>query len=962
MFSSLVLLGLVVGSVQDPPQEKQPPPKMDEMKEHHLPKVTAMPASVRMDAYQKRLQMERESIFQGIKWRSVGSEFQGSRVVDVESPMSEPRTLYIAYATGGLWRTEDDGITWKSLFDNESSFAIGDIDVTEDGQTIWVGTGENNSARTHYSGTGVFKSTDRGESWQHMGLEGTGHIGRIVIHPDNPEVVIVAALGLQYSEGEEQGIYKTTNGGRSWKKVAYVDEWTGFVDLVMMPGDPDTLFAAAWHISRRPWNILEGGKGSAVYRSNDGGDTWDMVRALPHNAQVGRTGLAVTPDDPDVVYVYMDNYDGNAGTMWVDDRVASGKLTPWRFFRLNDDLLKEVSEEELEDFLDRRLPEDSDVEEVVKQIKDGELNHGDVAGLLLERNENIFNLRPYNYQIWKTDDKGATWVATAPSVGDQMNYYTGRITVNPANDEEIVIMGNGNLRSTDSGRSFVRMSNRNHVDKHVYWYDPRNPDRQIDGNDGGPYLSMDGGETWRHLNNIPVGQYTTIAVDNKDPYNIYGGLQDNGTKKGPSNYVPGRDPITRWTTVGGGDGSMIAVDPRDDGEVIYTASQFGNHRFFNQATGERRAVRPSGQNLRFNWISPIRISPHHPDILYIGSQYVHRSFDQGRTWETISPDLTKELPRGDVPFSTLTALDESPFKFGVIYVGADDGSVKMTKDGGVTWENIATPATERWVTRIVASQHDAGTVYVTQNGYRQDEWTAYVWKSTDYGMTWQSIADGLPYEPVNTIREDPNDENVLYVGTDLGVFVSLDGGESWLSYGSGMPRAPVHDLVIQERESDMIVGTHSQSVWVIDTEPIADATEEVRAKELHVWEVRNMSGSSRWGKDRRAVYDKREPNEPMLEGRFWSKSRGKAKVQILDSEDKVVKEIEVDVVPGFNFYEIGMQLKPRSSSAPNKIDDPKTLEVALADPYPRPEYVPKGEYKLQVTMGDEKESVEFKVR
>lgn len=931
------------------------------MKQQNLPTVRPMPASVRLQAYDQRLRMEKESIFQSVPWRSVGSEIQGGRVVDVESPLSEPLTLYIAYATGGLWRTEDDGTTWTSLFDQYSSFAIGDLAVTPDGQTLWLGTGENNAARTHYTGTGVFKSTDRGATWQHMGLADTLHIGRIVIDPKNANTVFVAATGGQYSEGPDRGVYKTTDGGKTWKKVLYVNEYAGAIDLVMKPNDPKVLYAALWGRSRRAWNIVESGPGGGIYKSTDAGENWTLIKDLPTEYAAGRAGLAVSPADPNRVYVYMDTYQGDPDTQWDDERVPDGDLTVWRLWRMGDDLLKQVPEDKLREFLRSRLPNGANTDDVVSRVKAGTLGVVELGNMMLQRNPNVFALRQTLYRVYVSKDNGRTWAAK-PAVGDQMNYYTGRISADPKDADTIYTTGNRNMVSTDGGDSFSFLNNRNHVDKHVLWIDPRNSDRIIDGNDGGPYLSMDRGKSWRHLNTISVGQFTTIAVDTKTPYRILGGMQDNGTKRGPSNYRPGFSDLTDWETVGGGDGSAIAVDPRNGGDQIYVSSQFGSFSAFNSVTNQRWSLRPQGRNLRWNWISPILISKHHPDIIYIGSQFVHRSFNQGRNFETISPDLTKQKQGGNVPISTLTVLDESPFKFGVIYAGADDGSVSVTKDGGVTWEPIPTPATDRWVTRIVASKHDAGTVYCTQNGYRQDEWTPYVWKSTDFGKTWTSIAANLPFEPVNTIREDPTDPKRLYVGTDMGVYASIDGGASWMVYGGGLPHGPVHDLVIQEQAKDMVIATHSRSAWVIDLEPLDEATEELRGTDLKVYDVNALTGRDNWGFDRRQQYDKSEPNEPMVNGRFWSKAAGKATVKLLDAEGKAVKEVTVDAVPGWNTYAIGTQLTPRKYAGPNKVEKPKTLAEALADPYSRPTYIAKGTYKVEVSINGKTASVSLEVR
>lgn len=959
--TSLIIASILLAQGQARPPVKETASKSQELSDHHLPPVKAMSAEIRLRSYDQRLAMEKAAPFQSLEWRSVGSEFQGGRVVDVESPMAEPQTLYIAYATGGLWRTEDDGITWESLFDHQSSFAIGDLAVSSDGQTLWLGTGENNAARTHYSGTGVFKSTDRGKTWVHKGLAETHRIGRVLVDPKDTNTVFVAASGALYSEGPERGIYKSKDGGETWRKVLGYNDYAGGIDIAMKPGNSKVLYATMWGRSRRAWNILEAAPGGGVYKSVDAGESWSLIEALPHGDVAGRGGLAVSPDDPKRVYAYIDRYESDPETPWDDERTASGKLTPWRYWRLNDELLKQLSENVLKDFIERRLPDENKVEDVLKQLKDGTLGYAGLTELMLKKNENLFALRTYLYQLWESKDDGRTWTAKI-TLGDQMDYYSGRVTANPHNADDVYMTGLRTLHSSDAGATVEALDNENHVDKHVLWIDARNPKRMIDGNDGGPYMSLDAGKTWRHLNNIAVGQWTTLALDTKTPYNIYGGMQDNGTVKGASNSRTNIDGSHEWKTIGWGDGSMMAVDPREGGDLIYTSFQFGNFTAYDQATGSKRGVTPTGKDLRYNWLAPITISDHHPDIVYIGSQFVHRSFDKGLKWELISPDLTKNKKRGDVPFSTLTALDESPFKFGVIYAGADDGSVKVTKDGGVTWEDIATPAPERWVTRLVASQHDAGTVYCTQNGYRQDEWTPYVWKSTDYGKTWETIAGGLPYEPVNTIREDPMDPKRLYVGTDLGVFMSLDGGGAWSPIGKGMPRIAVHDLAVQNQARDLVAATHGRSAWVIDLHPIDDTTEEIRNKDLYIWKVSDVSGSERWGYDRKAIWDKSAPREPVVDGRFWTKHGGRIEISIVAADGAVVKAVTMEATPGYNKFVLGLMLKSADGAVPAKNDSPKTVEEALNDPYSRPTYVGKGTYSLKIKASGVEEKVDFAIK
>lgn len=946
-------------------QFKAPPSKSDEAKKYHEPKVVGSPASVRMQAYEQRLRMEAASPFSQLLWRSIGPEIQGGRVIHIEAPANNPRSMHVAFATGGLWRTEDYGQTWTSLFDGQSAYAIGHFTVSPDGQTLWVGTGENNSQRTSYAGTGVFKSSDAGKTWQHMGLEATHRIGRIVVNPKDPNTVYVAALGSLYSQNTDRGVYKTTDGGKSWKQVLKIDEFTGAIDIVMNAKSPDTLIAATWDRDRRAWNMREGGPGTGLYRTTDGGKNWAKVGGgFPASGNLGRIGLAAAASKPETVYAVIDDQGGDPDTQYRNEYQPSGVLTPYRFLDLTDETFVQVPTAVMERFVGAYMPRGTKAADVIQAFKDKKMTVMDVRKKMEERTPNVWEMQQMETVVYRSDDFGKTWKRTHYGpLGDHMSYYSMRIFVDPKDANHVLFTGTLMLESFDGGLRWKSTCPGVHVDFHAFWIDPTNTNTQFAGSDGGFYMSGDAGKTWRHLNNLSVGQFTTIAVDTKIPYNIYGGLQDNGTQKGPSTYRSGRSPLWQWTAVGGGDGSAVSLDPRDGGDVLYTASQFGAFGAQNQKTGERWNARPFGQGLRFNWVAPFVISPHHPDIIYCGSQYLHRSLNQGRRFTTISGDLTKNLPNGDVPFSTLTQISESPFQFGLIYVGADDGSVKVTKNHGDTWEDISTPAKDRWVIRLIASRYDKATVYVAQNGYRQDEWSPYLWKSTDYGKTWTSIVGDLPAESINVVREDPKNSGWLYVGTDLGVFVSFNGGTNWVPLSGGIPRTPVHDIAIQEQAEEMVIGTHARSVWVFKLADLYRLTPEIQGKEFHIWPLTDMVRTN-WEYRRRPEWDSTDGTAPLMEGELWTKSAGKGSLRLVDKDGKAVIDKAMDWAMGYNRFSLSMMLEPGKRNTVNAKSKPKTtVEDILRDPYleERAKYVQPGTYTLEFVFPGRTEKVTWKV-
>jgi photosystem II stability/assembly factor-like uncharacterized protein len=505
------------------------------------------------------------------------------------------------------------------------------------------------------------------------------------------------------------------------------------------------------------------------------------------------------------------------------------------------------------------------------------------------------------------------------------------------------------LGSADGGKTWKGLDERGvHVDHHVMFVDPRAPNRLALGNDGGLNLSFDRGETWTKVNNLPVGQLTTIALDDAKPYNIVGGLQDNGVMRGPSTYVPGKSDPSAWKAIYGGDGAAVAIDPKDP-SIVYTGYQFGYSARLNLKTGERTRIRPRPElsaekkekALRYNWVTPLVVSPHSREILYYGANRLYRSFDRGETWNAISDDLTEGLEQGDVPFGTITTVCESPKRFGLLYAGTDEGKVWITRDGGLNWADLSGGlAPGRWVTRVVASSFDEGTVYVSQSGYRDDEFTAHVFRSTDYGKTWESLAAGLPAEPVNTVREDPKAKNLLYVGTDMGVFVSLDSGKTWTAMAGGLPHVPVHDLQVHPREGDLVLATHGRSVYLTEAAPLRKLTPEVMGKAVFAFPIKDVPGDpSRgygehpWIKWPRQAVVARVP--------YWARAAGPVDIAIKDENGSVWRELSDTAQPGMNVleYDLGVDAKladAAEAAARAKAREKEAREKALAAKGPKP--------------------------
>jgi len=743
-------------------------------------RVASTDPSLRLKGFEQYQEMKKKSPFKDLKWQFAGPTNVGGRCVDVAvvTPKGKNYTMYIATASGGLWKTENEGTTWDPVFEQATSTSFGDVAVApSDPNTVWIGTGEANIFRSSQAGCGVFKSTDAGKSWQHMGLLETYTIPRIIIHPKNPDIVYVAATGHEWTANPERGVYKTTDGGKNWQKVLFINDQTGAIDLVMDPTDNETLYAATWQRIRLKWNDPRNRPdytGSGIYKTTDEGKTWKQINnGLPEAKFRGRIGIDLARSNSKVLYAYIDNYQPAASDSGATDSY-------------------------------------------------GRPSSGAIRGAT----------------IFRTDDAGSSWKQVsglADSTRQYMERHSatygwvfGQIRVDPNDENTIYTMGLFLNVSTDGGKTFKRVAGM-HVDHHGLWIDPDNSNYLISVNDGGAYVSYDKGKNWRSFTDkIPATQFFNIAYDMDTPFRVYGSVQDYGSFKGVIDLTRGRNKVqpVKFDPAPGGEGSTHAIDPTNPA-IVYSAGFYGTITRSDVVKGTSKRLLPrtyeDEPRMRGEWVAPFIVSPHNSNIIYHGMQYILKSIDQGNTWEQISPDLTYNTASemGDISFHTLTSISESPLRFGLLYAGTDDGKVHVTRDGGKHWQEIMEGlSNQKWVSRLVASAYDLGTVYMTQNGKRDDDFTPYIWKSTNYGKTWIDIAKGIPLGPVNVIREDPKSREILYVGTDHGVYVSKDAGKTWDVLGSNLPMTYVLDLVIHPRDNMVIIGTHGRGVWVLDANTI----------------------------------------------------------------------------------------------------------------------------------------------
>ena len=793
------------------------------------------PADHRLIGFDDRQTLIENSLIHDLKFDNIGPTVFSGRVTDIEVDPQDPTHFYVAYASGGLWYTDNNGTTFSPIFDNEAVMTIGDIAVDWENEVIWLGSGENNSSRSSYAGVGMYRSDDHGKTWTHHGLEESHHIGRIILHPDDPTTVFVAVTGHLYSPNEERGVYVTTDGGANWSKTLYVNPDCGAIDLVMDPEDPNTLYAAMWERTRRAWNFTESGSGSGIYRSSDAGQTWNLLTTeasgFPTGEGVGRIGLdIVNHEGQTMVCAILDNYFRRPA----EDEEPSDALTKDELRNMSKDAFVSLDQDVLQEFLDNNgFPDKYTAESVTQMVQDDEIEPIALVEYLEDANSLLFDTDVIGAEVYISADDGTTWTKTHEGYIDRLyntyGYYFGQVRFSPANPDRLYILGVPILTSDDRGATWSSINGANvHADHHALWVSPEREGHLILGNDGGINISYDDGDNWIKCNSPSVGQFYYVHLDRAKPYRVYGGLQDNGVWGGPHTYRGG----VRWHSSGayeyksylGGDGMQVQVDYRDN-NTMYTGFQFGNYFRIDMTSGQRTYITPRhelGQRpFRWNWQTPIVISRHQQDIIYMGSNFLHRSFDQGASFQIISDDLTKGGIQGDVPYGTLATIHESPIRFGLIYTGSDDGLVHVTRDMGSSWNNItAGLPVDMWVSRIRASAHEEGRVYCALNGYRWDDFNSYVYVSEDYGQTWRSIGDALPAEPVNVIKEDPNNPSILYVGTDHGLYISMDRGQTYHAIGSHLPAVAIHDLEVHPEEMDLVLATHGRSFYLADIAPL----------------------------------------------------------------------------------------------------------------------------------------------
>ena len=807
--------------------------------------------------------------YDAFTYRNLGafriSAWVGSVAVP-ENPGEKHRyTWYVGPRSGGVWKTVNNGTTFECVSDQFNTCAVGDIAVApSDPETVWVGTGDAFNARSSYYGNGIWKSTDAGMTWKNMGLTGTRHIARIMIHPRDPQIVWVAAMGSLWSDNPERGVFKTTNGGKTWEKVLFIDDKTGVIDLVVNPVNPDVLYAATYEKVRTAWTFEPGGVKSRIHKSTDGGRSWQVLSGGLPQGPLGRIGLDIHRANPDIVVAVIQNLNVKQG---VDP--------------------------------DAPVPFDEFTDHSFDNLIGGE--------------------------VYITRDGGRKWKRINDpeqiDVSGKAAYSFNRIAIDPVDPDKVYVVGVGMFYTLDGGKTWPlgRRQDRfqtNFGDNRVFWIDPKDPRHMMLGSDGGIYSTWDGGLTMNHYYQIPLGEVYHVEADMETPYNIYIGLQDHEAWKAPSNGWSGAITPADWVITGMWDGMYTKVDPENNRYIYYT-TQFGSHHRVDQATGERVQVTPTAREgepfYRYTWTTPLALSPHNSAIVYTGAQMVLRSLDRGNHWEPISPDLTDNDPdkihgKGHIRYCTITTLAESPVNAGIIWAGTDDGHVQVTTDHGHTWKDVTSALAEAgapammWVSRVFPSNFEAGRAYVSKSGYTDDIMDPHIYVTNDFGQTWKKITNGLPGYPVSVVIEDRRNQNLLFAGNDNGVWVSLNRGENWESMRSNLPPVVVRDMMIHPRENDLIVGTYGRAAWITDISPLQQLTPEIIQKPLHLFEIEpkpqmNFSQQATWGNYHMTGSNHlNTPNEPTgLE--IWYYQSGELKseavITVMDASGKRVFERKI---------------------------------------------------------------------
>ena len=740
-----------------------------------------------------------------LKFRDLGPASAGGRVTSVVGVPGDPSVYYIGAAGGGVFKSVDGGLTWKAIFEHESTASIGAIALApSNANFVWVGTGEGNVRNDLLDGHGVYFSPDAGRSWKFMGLAETQHISAIAVDPSDPNTVFVGAMGHAWAPNADRGVFKTTDGGKTWKKVLFVNDTTGVSDLALDAGNPKVIFAGMWQFRRYPWSLVDGGPGSGLYRSTDGGDTWEkLTKGLPEGP-LGRIAVAVAPSNPDHVYAL----------------IAAKK------------------------------------------------------GML-----------------WQSADMGDTWTPVSDNHAlDVRAFYFSRMLVAPQDDNKVFFMSFNLMQSDDGGKTAHVADRGVHSDHHALWIDPKDPNRMIQGGDGGVFLSMDSAKTWRFLDGMPIEQLYQVAADSRSPYNVCGGLQDNSAWCGPSsdlshNNVPG----SAWYTTAGGDGEYSVPAPSDP-NVVYSDSQNGSISRLDLKTHLSDSIRPVVEGVeevkpadlkyRFNWTTPIAVSRSNSNEVFLGGNALFKSIDGGKNWTAISGDLTRndkskqEIPGGPVnhdisgaeTYDTILSITLAATDPNVIWVGTDDGYVQVTRDGGKTWKNVTPHGAPEWarVYQVGVSPFDAGAAYVSFDGRMIDDQHPYIYRTSDYGANWQKITQGLPDDAdVNVVREDPNQKGFLVAGTDTGLYYSANNGETWKQIKANFPTVPVWDVKFVKKDHDLVLATHGRGFFVFDDiRPLEELSSEVESSPFHLFAPSEGVMFHRWRSDEGQQSGYAAPNAP----------------------------------------------------------------------------------------------------
>lgn len=822
---------------------------------------------------------EEQELFPGIKARSLGPAGMSGRIAAIDVVVSNPCIIYVGSSTGGVWKSVNEGITWKPIFDNQPTSSIGAVAVCRSNpNTVWVGTGESLVRNSSGVGRGVFKSQDGGKTWTKVGLEKTENISRIILHPTCPGTAYVAALGTSWGENAHRGIFKTTDGGQTWEKILFVDNKTGAADLVMAPGNPNLLIAAMWEHRRWPWFFKSGGSGSGIYISTDEGKYWKKLtpekNGIP-KGELGRIGVAFGVNKPSIVYAIV---------------------------------------------------------EAKKSV-------------ILRSEDSGFN--------WKT-------VNSKTNISDRPFYYSV-LKVNPKNENIVYAMQTALMVSEDGGKNFRSMVpfRRIHSDHHTMWIHP-DGEFMVEGNDGGIAISRNRGKNWRFIRNLPLSQFYHSSFDMDFPYNIYGGLQDNGSWVGPSTSFSEAGAIFNhdWTNVGDGDGFATEPDP-EKSSCGYSMAQTGYLQYFNFKTGLFKSIRPTETDVkhRYNWNAGLAIDPFEPGTIYYGSQFLHRSRDRGNSWEIISPDLTTNDPKkqkqdetggltldvsGAENHTTILTIAPSPVKKGIIWVGTDDGCVQVTRDNGKSWKKVSTVLTGgrkprvpegTWVPHVEASKFDSAACYVVFDDHRRANWKPYAFVTHDFGKTWRNIIDSNIDGFVHIIEEDPVNKDLLFLGTEFGLYVSFNGGKEWMKWTNGIPTVPVRGLGVHPREHDLVIGTHGRGIYILDDiSPLRQVNRQgmpaFRKKKLHLFDVQD---AYQYRQGYRTGYH--SPGDTAFMGRnreygalisYYllpdeksdSKDEKKIKIEILNKKSEVIRELNGPKKKGVNRIAWDLCRRPFKSPVP----------------------------------------------